>query len=183
MSNTKFAFTFYWQEIFPDYDTFKTFIYTLNLYNPITDSISEEFNQYIYGILSRQYYNNNVRYDSIEAFKMAFATAYINNFQLLKKRKELLNLQYGLTATDFEIISKSLVNSAYNPNNVPEDPLQPIDYVSAQNYSVGYINKLNAYIQALNSLQDLDIEYIIRKFDYLFIQELPESEEYIIYEQ
>lgn len=182
MFNTKFALTFYWQEIFPDYTAFKEFTDTLGLYAS-TDTISEQFNQYIYGILSRQYYNNNVRYDCIESFKMAFASAYINNFNLLKKRKQIIDLQFGLTAEDFEIITKNVVNSAYNPNNVPSNPLAPIDALSAQNYSVGYINKLNAYIQALNTMQDNDIDYIIRKFDYLFMQILPESEQYVLYEQ
>lgn len=183
MFNQKFAFTFFWQEVFPDYNTFKEFTDNLELYKttePI-DTVSEELNKFIYGILSRQFYNNNIRYDDVEAFKMAFASAYINNFNLIKKRKNLLEAQYQLTNEDLEIISKNIINSSYNPNNALTNPLEPIDYVSAQNYTVGKINKLNAYISALNNLQDLDIDFIIKKFEYLFVQILPESDNVIFY--
>ena len=178
----KFAFTFFWQEIFPDYATFKEFTDDLELYAD-TDTVSENFNQYIYGVLSRHFYDNNIRYDTIDAFKMEFASAYINNFKMLQKRKDLLEKQYLLTTDELEVITKSIVNSAFNPNDELEHPLEPIPFVSAQNYSVGLINKLNSYINAINTMQDMDMDFIIKKFDYLFVQVLPETRMFYLYEQ
>lgn len=177
----KFAFTFFWQEIFPDYETFKDFTDELELYSE-NDTISENFNQYLYSILTAHFFNNNVRYDTIESFKSAFSIAYVNNFKLLKKRTELLEKQFEITEEEFSIITRNIVNSAFNPNNAVDNPLEPIEYVSAQNYSVGIINKLNAFINAINTMQDLDIEFIIKKFEYLFVQILPETDMVYIFD-
>lgn len=168
-NNQRFAFTFYFEEVFDNYEDFKTFTDSLNLYES-TDAISEEFNQYLYSILSRHYAHNDIRYSDIDSFKLEFANVYTNNFKLLQRRNYLIQKQYEINEQDLEIIGLNLTNSAFNPNNAVTEPLKPLNYISTQNYTVTQLNKLNAYINAINQMKDLDIGVIIDKFDFLFIQ-------------
>lgn len=173
--NNLFALTYYFQEIFPDYETFKKFTDSLEIYST-DDTISEEFNKYLFEILFAHFYNNNVRYDSIDCFELEFGNVYKNNFKMLQMRKATIDKIYQLTDDDLKELSTSLTNLAYNPNTEPDNPLKPLNYVSNQSYSVANMGKLNAYITAINSIPDLDAGNIISKFEWLFIQIYPDSD-------
>lgn len=173
--NNLFALTYYFQEVFPDYETFKQFTDTLDIYSA-DDTVSEEFNKYMFEILFAHFYNNNVRYDSIDFFELEFGNVYKNNFKMLKMRKTQIDKIYQLTDEELAQLTSNLTNLAYNPNNEPDDPLKPLNYVSNQSYSVANMGKLNAYITAINSIPDLDAGNIISKFEWLFIQVYPDSD-------
>jgi len=189
----EFATTFYFDEIFPNYNKWKEFSHQLFVVgdNPTQDV--ESFDRYCYNVLYRQFAKQNIRYDRIELFLNALATLYEEKFQSFYREKKLLDKIYSLTFEELEVINDTLSNVANNPNTKPTDALKPLEYVSAQTFSRITDNKLRAYLSALNNLPMLNIERFIfgeradpnnnkfMHFNDLFMQVLPRDFE--IYEK
>lgn len=180
------AFTFYFEEIFPDYETFETFIKgnsSLTLYEPTL--FDDEFLKYSYVLLARHYNHTNIRYSDPESFKAEFLNVFDNKYQMFKKQKALIDDIYSLTAEDLELIQTQLNNVANNPNEYIENPKKLLNFISLQNYNELKNSKFVAYLQSLNQLPTLNIYNFFKPnkigdmgFDDLFMKVVPNIKYY-----
>ena len=189
----KFAITYFFDEIFPNFETWKEFSHQLSCIGNEPSAEIDAFDHYCYNVLYRQFAKQNVRYDSVELFLNALANVYEQKFDNFKREKEMVDKIFNLTMDEITTLQSSIMNMANNPNDQPDDPLQPLNYISAQTYNNIKDNKLQAYIKALNNIPNLNIERFIygeradpnnRKhmnFIDLFMQILPKQIE--IYEE
>lgn len=189
----RFATTYFFDEIFPNYDKWKEFSHQTSAIgnNPSPDI--ENFDHYCYNILFRQFAKQNIRYDSIEMFLNELANIYDQKFTAFYREKELVDSIFKLSFKELEMVNQTISNVANNPNTQPDDPTKPLKFVSAQTFTQIGDNKLQAYLQALNNLPSLNIERFIygeradpnnKKFMHfidLFMQVLPNNFE--IYEK
>lgn len=160
------AFTFYWSDIFPDWQTFAKFnedYAVIGFYkNGVADPTISEFLQYCYKLLSRYFWKANIRYSDVNSFCRALANVLEDRFYQFKKQKELIDKAYKLTDEDIEQIQESLQNVADNPNTVPDDPRKPLQYISSQAFGFVKENRLKAYLRAINEMPNLRINEFIR---------------------
>ena len=77
-------------------------------------------------------------------------------------------------------VNQVLSNYAENPNNKPDDPTKPLNFISNQTYTNQQNGKLSGYLLALSSIPVLDIYSFLRKsendgmsFNDLFMVVLP----------
>ena len=110
--------------------------------NDLTDAETLNYFKYVYKILFRHYCNSNVQYLTPDEFKLDLANDLENVWAKFKKRKELVEKIYNLTDDEILKINNTLSNQANNPNDAPDDPTQPLNYISAQVYSQLNDNKL-----------------------------------------
>lgn len=148
--------TFYFNEIFPNYDSWKTLCETADIVD-YTDALESEFDKYCYKLLMRHYTHCNIRYFEPDAFICELFNVYENKFKQFKKEKELIDYTYKLSNEDFVKLNESITNMANNPNTEPEDPTKPLQFISAQSYSVQSSNRLQSYLYALNNMPTLNI--------------------------
>lgn len=162
------ATTFLFQEVFPDYETWQSFITKADIVN-YSDPGEAAFDAYCFKLLSRKYRNNNIRYLDPNDFSCELANIYENHFNAFKKRKELIDGLYNLTLDEITEVSKAITNIANNPNNTVDDPSQPLDFISGQTYQIAKNGRINSYLQALDSIPDKRIDDFLSKFKYLFM--------------
>lgn len=151
--------TYFWEDIFPDSDTWKTFSGQIV---DLTDTSINVFDTWCYKILSRFFHGTNIRYTNQQDFTNMLATVYENKFNMFKREKELIDISYALTETELQTVSQAISNQALNPNTEPVSVLEPINYVSAQTFSTLKNNKLNAYLTAINNMKSLQIIKFLR---------------------
>lgn len=176
------AVTWTFGEIFPTLEKWYDFINGYNIDIDLTEPITAEFNKYCYKLLSRYFWDQNIRYSSINAFCRALANVYEDRFKQFKKQYEYLGAAYQVTPEDSAIINEAISNGAENPNTKPLDPWKPLEFISAQTSSRVKSNRLQAYLTALNSVPSLRINEFIRGrrgyedeigFTDLFMQVIP----------
>ena len=155
------AITYFFDEIFPTYEDWRTFSAQTTAVgeNPEPDILA--FDKFCYNALYRTFAKQNVRYTTKEQFINALATVYDQKFTQFYKQKQIVDNIYNLTEADYILASQTLTNVANNPNTQPDDPMQPLQYVSAQTVSNLTDNRLKAYLDALNNMPMLDITRFI----------------------
>lgn len=170
--------TFYFDEIFSDYADFKEMTDGLQLYitdpdDPNYDAIAENFNQYLFSILYMRYAGNSINYDVPEYFIYSFGLRYADLFRKYKKQIELIEKVEDLSAEDLEVLTETIANGAYNPNDVPSEFWAPIGYISQQNAARLKNGKLVAYINAINAIPTRNIQGFLDAFIDLFTLFMP----------
>lgn len=175
------AFTFYFEDIFHDYDTWKS---VMEEYSTIDYTKTEEaaFDQFCFKLLFRHYNHANIRYDTPDAFVSELLNVYENKFKQFMTEKRIIDKMSDLTLDELQIVSTTLTNMANNPNDDVSDPLQPLNYISAQTFNQVQSNKLRAYLEALNNIPTLEIYKFFKAntpqemgFDDLFMSVQPNS--------
>ena len=165
--------TFYFEDIFEDYAAFKEMTDGLELYES-TDQIAENYNQYLFDILYMRYAGNSINYDVPQYFVYAFGLRYKNLFEKYKKQLELIKKVEDLDEDEIALLTETISNGAYNPNDQPATAWAPINYVSQQNRSRLKNNKLVAYINAINAIPTKNIDGFLDAFIDLFTIFLPD---------
>lgn len=173
------AYTFYFENIIPDYDTWQG-IMEQESFIDYTDATQSAFDNFVYKLVSRRYTHCNIRYSTPEPFICELVNVYQNKFAQFLKEKNIIDEMYQLTNEELVLLNNTLSNVANNPNDAPTDPLQPLQYISAQTYTQANDNKLRAYFNALNSIPNLNTYKFLRSsddyelsFDDLFMQVQP----------
>ena len=175
--------TYYFDDIFEDYAAFKEMTDALELYDadpdsPTYDAIAENFNQYLFSILYMRYAGNSINYDVPQYFLYAFGLRYKDMFDKYKKQVDLIKEVEKLTPEDLEVLTETIANGAFNPNDKPVTFWAPIGYISQQNAARLKNNKLVAYINAINAIPTKNIQGFLDAFIDLFTIFLP-NDKYI----
>lgn len=176
------SFTFYFNDIFPDYNEWKIFSSQIDGVD-LNDTTQSNFDKWCFKILQRQFSHWNIRYFEIDAFKLELAIVYENKFKQFLKEKSMIDKIYALTDDEILEIEHGLNNMANNPNNEVDDPTKPLDYISAQTYNLRVSGKLKSYIDALNNIPTLNIYKFLHAdkpeemgFEDLFVQIIPNQD-------
>lgn len=182
------AITFYFDEIFPNYATWREFSAQTTAVGENPEPAILAFDKFCYNALFRSFAKRNIRYTSQATFCNMLATVYDQKFTQFYKQKQIIDAIYQLTTDDYVMVSQALSNIANNPNTEPADPLQPLQYISAQTVNHITENKLVAYMKALNAMPLLEIDKFIYgdradptqkyylTFNDLFMQYIPDAE-------
>ena len=159
--------TFYFKDIIPDYTTFKSILAEI----PFTWNIADDFIiEHTFAILYRRFSTINIRYFVKEAFLDEFKVVYFNEINRYVRRYKLIQDIHAISNDDIVKMTTSINNFANNPNDVPSDVLDPLEYISSQNYSVIKNNNLEAYVRALELLPSKYDKEFLDEFNYLFQQ-------------
>lgn len=169
--NNSFAFTFYFKEIFPNFETFKAY---LTQYNIRTQTESDTFDLFIYNNLFNMFCNSNVNYDTIDAFKRHFAIELLNIYRQYLFKYQTLDEMYKLSIDDLNVIQYGINNVALNDNTKILNPLDNlVEFVSSQTSDKTRANKLASYITAVRDIADMYIFDFLDKFKKHFMQIIP----------
>lgn len=170
--------TLCFDEIFKNYDEFKAFTDELALYAS-DDEFGESLNQMIYYLLYNHYLGCAIAYNTDDEFCAEFGVAYQQYFKQFYVKKKMLDKIYNLTDEDFEIISEALSNFAKAPNYQTGEPFELLNYTSQQTRGRTKAGKLQAYLNALQVMPDAQINDLIKKFDYLWLDILDGADIYL----
>lgn len=156
--------TFKFKEVFPAETDFLTFITTYGVKATLTAGSDDyKFAQYLYKILYRRYMNSSIQYDMVSEFCNGLAETLENIFDKYKRNKQLIEAIKQLDDESLTIIGENLTNASDNPNNIPDDVRQQLDYITQQNWSMSTTNKLQAYLEAVDSMPEMQINNICRE--------------------
>ena len=175
------ATTFYFNNLIPDYTTWRDIISQGGIVN-YDDATESLFDEYCYKLLSRHYSNCNVRYLVPDAFYLELLNVYENKFKKFKRQKELIDTIQKLSDDEYRELNEMLTNMANNPNTEPVDPLKPLQYISAQSFSKQTSSKIQSYIYALNNIPTLKVYKFFKAeddemgFDDLFMNIQPNED-------
>lgn len=167
------ALTFLFKEIFPTKEDFLNYLTEYNIVENLTSADDENFANYIYKILYRRYANSNVQFDTIEDFKLNFANVLEDNFKKYKQQLRIIQKVQNLTDDELITISTALANQSNNPNTAPDDPTKPLEFISAQAFTLARDNKLQAYLRAVNTIPTQLIDEMLMRCANLFKTLIP----------
>lgn len=153
--------TFYFNDIIDSYDKWREMVSSKVLTNEEFATMGS-FDQWAYNLLARYFRNVNVRYTVPDAFISQLINVYENRFRQFAKQKQIIDEIYNLSMDDLLLVNTALSNYASNPNNLPENPTQPLDYITSQSYSQLTDNKLRAYIDSINRVPSLRVDEFLR---------------------
>ena len=168
------ALTFYFKEIFPTEQSFIDYLSDYVIFNTST-ATNLAFAQYVYKILFRKYHNSNVQYDTQDDFKSELANVLEDTMEKYQKQLSLINSAMALTIDDIEKISTALANQSNNPNTKPDDIEAPLEYISAQAYTIAKDNKLQAYLRAIETIPTKLIDSMLARCRNLFKTIIPKQ--------
>jgi len=146
-------------------DDFLTFIHENTSF---TSTEEDAFSKYIYAILKREFYNEELLFDTVDEFKQCFINLYEQVFLKLQTRKSIIEKSYELTENDYLEYNKIITNLSENDNSYPDDVNKPLSFITTQNYNLQLSNKLQSYIYAVNNILELDNKVIKDIFRGLF---------------
>lgn len=159
--------TWYFKDVIADYDAFKSVLANI----PFTWNQADDFIiEHTFAILYRRFSCVNIRYFTKEAFLDEFMNVYFNEIYRYIRRYKLIQDIYAISNDDIVKMTTSINNFANNPNDAPSDVLDPLEYISSQNYSVVKNNNLEAYVRALELLPSKYDKEFLDEFEYLFQQ-------------
>lgn len=167
--------TFYFKDLLPDFNTFKTFAKETGL--DVDNMTASELSvlQHCYNILYWRYSLSNVRYATPEAFYCELGISFDEEFRRYLKRYQIIGEAYKLTLDDFTTLNKAVSNYANNPNDEVDEPLEPLSYISSQTFQAQFSNKLQAYLLAIETLPSKYDNDFLEKFKHLFINIIPKT--------
>lgn len=156
--------TFKFKDVFPNETAFLTFITTYGVKETLpAASDDEKFAKYLYKILFRRYMNSSIQYDMPSEFCNGLAETLEIIFDKYKRNKQLITAIGQLDDESLTIIGENLMNASDNPNNMPSNVREQLDYITQQNWSMSTTNKLQAYIEAIDSMPEMQINNICRE--------------------
>ena len=155
--------TFKFKDIFPTENDFLSFITMYGIKSDPLATADENFGKYLYKILMRRFYNSDVQYDTPEDFCYSLAETLENIWEKYKRNKQLIEAIAALDNDDLAIIGENLTNASDNPNNKPDDVRAQLDYITQQNWSMSTTNKMQAYLEAVDSMPEMQINNICRE--------------------
>lgn len=174
------SLTWYFEDVIPDYETWVDIMNEDGTIVDYTKPTEASFDKFCYNLLSRHFSHANIRYDEQSAFLLEFVNIYSTKFKHFLKQKEFIDNIYNLTMDEIIILEESLSNLANNPNDEVTNPLEALNYISAQTYNQRKDGKLNKYVEALEKLPTLNTYSFINEkikngmsFNDLFMQILP----------
>ena len=146
--------TMTFNDIFINYESWKEFVDTLNLFdrNDVKNVELVNFDKYCYEILRRHFNNVEIRYMNPNDFVSELGIVYSEKFNYFYEYKKMAEKTYLLSDDDIILIGESILNNANNPNYVPGDPKNPLGYISNQNYSISKTGKLTAYMEYMKNI-------------------------------
>ena len=168
------AVTFEFQEIFPTYDSWKSIMTDI----VGDDAVNVEVDKFIFSALMENYRTCNVRYTSPDAFVSMCRYIYRNKFNMYVRKKKAIESALNLTDDDLTVLTQTINNNAYNENTMPENPYQPLTFISSQQFSQAQANKFQAYITFINEIPDFKLENLLygeNGFDKLFLGIAPNN--------
>lgn len=175
------SLTFLFDEIIPDYNTWKANVQTRSFVNYEND-IESAFDKWVFEIFFAQYAKHSIRYDNPYAFLYKFLNIYENKFKQFQLQNQILKDTYGLTTDDIIEVNNAVSSFANNPNFEAPTPTTWLGYISQQTVSKLSSNKLRAYIDAVKSMPSLQIQKFLRRqdgeamgFNDLFINIIPKQ--------
>lgn len=168
--------TISFDNIFENYEQFKTFTDTLSLYEA-TDTVSELYNQEFFAYLYMRYKRNSINYETPDDFKMMFGLRYKDLFKKFIMIRKSIEEIYKLTNEDYAILSQVINNQSFNPNTKPADGdyWRPISYISQQSGQRQELGKISAFLNAIQSAPTLQIEALTESFLDLFSWVIPQD--------
>lgn len=155
--------TFKFKQVFADENDFLTFLTSYGVKDSPLSNEDSAFGKYLFKILNRRFYNSDIQYDTPTDFYFSLAETIENIFNKYKKNKTLIDAITALTADDLAIIGENLMNASDNPNNKPNDVRAQLDYITQQNWTMATTNKMQAYLTAVDSMPDMQIDNICRE--------------------
>lgn len=165
--------TFFFKDLFPDLDTFKTVMAQYSFLNT-TDAIHTTLYRYLYN----RYCNSNVLYITEDGFYRNFFLVYDDVFEQYKKRLELIGLMYNITPADLVLLNESINAIANNDDTALSNPLDHLaEYVSMQQGMKSKGNKFVAYLDAIDRIKDKLIGDFLKQFQNLFFWLAVETKE------
>lgn len=164
--------TLTFSDCFEDYTAFKEYTDEIALYDQ-EDATAEAFNKHLFYTLYNRYVGVAIAYETTDLFLAEFGLAYQQYFKLFLEKKNLVDEIYKLSIDDMAILSESINNFSNNPNYLNKDAWELLTYTSNQTRSRAKSGKLIAYLTALRQLPDMQIEAMIKAFDYLWLDLLP----------
>lgn len=193
------SYTYYFNEVFKDYNEWKAFIQTTGIVN-YDSELESAYDLYFYKLLAYHFSHCNIRYFEIGSFTLELTIIYENKFKQYIHKIENAQKLYNLTEQEILLIDKMLIdqegtgvnNQANNPNDEVTQPLQPLNYISQQNYLKNtnnsiqqrLRNKLDGMLDYIERVQGLNsYDFIFKRdnerdlcFNDLFMQVLPHQE-------
>ena len=164
-------------EIFPDYDTFKDYTDDLGL---TRIGVDDDINYFLFRAIYYQFADNYTNYDLIDNFKRRFAVVYIDNFEKFKNMYTTIGAIYSLSLDDLKNNGIILNNFAKKPEAIDTTAFEPLNYVVNQNANISYLDELQAYLRSINSIPTRHLGEFLENFKFLF-QTILYDDEYLIY--
>ena len=163
---SEFATTFYFKDIFPDFQSFKTFTAE---YTDISDT-DDILLAYVYKYLFNKYANSNINYDTVNAFYRHFGITLEDIFYKYLKQSELVQQLYSITDDEIIETSKVFAVNVMNDASKPTNPLTEVnDFIDNQAVSRSTSNKLQKFLYTIDNISTKLIIYFIDEFKIHFM--------------
>lgn len=163
--------TFYFNDIFPDLDTFTVFCESYGIYDTGLDQAANTaMTNWAWQELFARYSFNSVQYDTPDAFKVAFAQVLRQHWAQYSQQIALIKKVVALTDDEYLYALERIVNQSYNPNSEVEDPRKPLNFISAQTFETAHDNKMRAFLDAVNAMPSTRAIEFCDRFKFLFTQ-------------
>ena len=176
--------TITFKQIFESVEDWEQWCDNLHIYDS-TDATAKALRTEIYYLLYNRYLGVGVAYDYPDLFCAELGIAMKEYFTQFLKHTKIVGDIYNLTSADYTELGTAIMNYANNPNyntSSNTDDWAFIKYISNQTRTKNNANKLSAYINALRSMPDLQINAFLKKVDYMWLNIIP-RQKVIFYEE
>ena len=133
--------------------------------------ITEENARILYYLLYAKFGNSPIANSDINQFKYKLCSIIFQYGPAWEKRLEIQDNIRNLTEEDLVAGTKTIFNSAMNPQNEPStDTLNELPYINSQNTAKYVKNKVDAYRNLWDLLRVDVTEVFLKQFQKLFKQ-------------
>lgn len=151
-------------DIFPTFEDLENYLNDMG-WSVMTTSSNLDYLKFCYNIISYHFRNIPVRYTEEEAFKQEFTLVLYDRFSQYQQSVKIIEEIYKLDLNELLKKGDILTNySNFDSGNV-DNPVEPLNFITSQNFNLEKGSKLEMFINALNKMPSHNIFRFLKETD------------------
>ena len=153
------------KNIFPDYDTFKTWYTQCGLSDGVTDVPSIK----TFKLIFYRFADSHVRFSN-DSFKGQFAIDLYTNYKEFEATTAAIDTMMSLTANDISTDSSMIMNLANIPETESSTDTEVVNFIGTQQKTINKKGSLRISKDLLGAKRAYTVKSFLKKFEHLFVR-------------
>ena len=166
------------KDIFPDYQTFKTWYEQ----TPLSDGDGDSPNARTFALISNEYSDCHVAFTS-EGFKEHFANDIYTYYKEFEATTKSINELMALTDDQIQLENQSIMNLANIPETESSTDEETVDFISQQQKHISKKGMLQVKREQIANKRAYTVHSFLNRFKHLFIRIISPAYTFVVKEE
>lgn len=166
------------KNVFPDYQTFKSWYIS----TPLSDNDKDVPSEKTFTLIAFEYNDSHIAH-SVEGFKQHFANDIYSFYKEFEETTKAISELMKLTDEEISTADSMIINTANIPETESSTNEEEVNFISTQQKNISKKGKLQIKKEQLSNKRVFTVKTFINRFRHLFIKILSPAYNLVIAEE